>query len=43
MHNHTFGLPIKAEKLNTGNTGAVSATQLFNQNNTLTAFFPIFT
>jgi hypothetical protein len=42
MHKHTFGLPIKTEQLNTGNIATVSATQFFNQNNTLTAYIPIF-
>jgi hypothetical protein len=42
MYNHIFGMPIKTQQINTGNTATVSATQLFNQDNKTTAYFPIF-
>lgn len=35
MYNHVFGMPIKTQQINTGNTATVSATQLFNQDNSL--------
>jgi hypothetical protein len=41
MQKHTFGLPIKTEQLNMCNTATVSDKQLFNQNNTLAAYFSI--
>lgn len=42
INKHIFGMPIKTEQINMGNTATVSATQLFNQENKTTAYFPIF-
>ena len=42
MHKPIFGMPIKTEQINTGNTATVSATQIFNQDNKTTAHFPVF-